>query len=207
LKDTRLLAPFDGYISKRYVENYYEVKAKEPIVNLQDVSKIEILVNLPELTMAAVKEENLGEIIARFDAIPGKSFPLRVKEYSTEADPATQTYQVVFVMDQPNGANILPGMTATVIAAFKEGAGSKPRIIIPDLAVLDAPTDRPYVWLFDPTSGTVHKRFVRIGRLVDSGGILIQEGLKPGDQIVVAGVTKLEEGMKVRPWELQREGK
>ncbi len=207
LKDTTLRAPFDGYISKRYVELYYEVKANDPIVNLQDISKIEVLVDLPELTMAAVKEENLGEIVAEFDAIPGKRFPLTVKEYSTEADPATQTYQVVFVMDQPKGANILPGMTATVTASFREGAGKGPRIIVPSLAVLDAPTDKPYVWVYDPSSGTVHRRYVKIGALVDSGGILIREGLKPGEQIVIAGVTKLKDGMKVRPWEMQREGK
>jgi len=40
LSDTYLRAPFAGNIAKRYVENFEEVQAKEPIVSLQDVSRV-----------------------------------------------------------------------------------------------------------------------------------------------------------------------
>ncbi len=203
LCDTTLTAPFDGLIAKRYVENYYKVKAKEPIVSLQDISKIEIVVNVPELVMAAIRERSAGKSFATFQAIPGKKFPLAVKEYSTQADPATQTYEVVFQMDQPEEADILPGMTATVLAEFKNSKGAN--IIVPALAVLDAPGNRPYVWVLDKKAGVVHKRFVKVGSLKDSCCIKITSGLKPGETIVVAGVTKLSDGMRVRPWEKQRE--
>ncbi len=206
LCDTTLRAPFDGVIAKRYVENYFKVQAKEPIVDLQDISKIEVLVDVPELVMAAIREKGSVKVEASFESIHGKKFPLEVKEYSTEADPATQTYQVVFLTDQPKEANILPGMTATVTAFFKPESKGKAEIIVPALAVLDAPTNKPYVWVFDKDQGVVHKRFVTIGTLQDSGSIRITDGLKPGEIIVIAGVTKLTEGMKVRPWEKQREG-
>ena len=54
LKDTSLKAPFDGIISKRFVENFQKVQAKEAIANLQDITRIEILVNVPELLMATL---------------------------------------------------------------------------------------------------------------------------------------------------------
>lgn len=207
LCDTTLTAPFDGVISKRYVENYYEVRAREPIADLQDISRIEVIVDVPELIMAAVRENSARKVTARFEAIPGKEFPLQLKEYSTEADPATQTYQIVFVMDQPEEANIFPGMTATVTAVYSKSTKVKgPDIIVPANAVLDAPKDRPYVWVFDSTAGVVHKRFVKVGILKDSGSIRIVEGLRPREIIVIAGVRSLKEGMKVRPWEKQREG-
>ncbi len=206
LRDTTLRAPFAGVIAKRFVENFQKVKAKEPIVSLQDISKIEVLVDVPELVMAAIKQKGAGNVVARFDSIPGKQFPLRLKEYSTEADPATQTYQVVFVMDQPAEANILPGMTASVTAT-DAASSSDAYILIPAIAVLDAPGNHPYVWVYDAKAGVVHRREVKIGRLEGSSSIQILSGLKPGDTIVVAGVTKLREGMKVRPWEKQREGK
>ncbi len=205
LCDTTLRAPFDGVIAKRYVENYYKVKAKEPIAYLQDISRIEIVVNVPELVMAALKARSAGNVNASFDAIAGKKFPLKVKEYSTEADPATQTYEVVFIMDQPEGADILPGMTATVFADFKSLKPKGFSIIVPALAVLDAPGNKPYVWVLDEKAGVVHKRFVKVGSLKDSCCIKITDGLKPGEIIVIAGVTKLSEGMHVRPWEKQRE--
>ncbi len=203
LCDTTLVAPFDGVISKRYVENFYKVKAKEPIVNLQDISKIEIIINVPELIMASVRQTSSTKVFAKFDSIPKKEFPLKLKEYSTEADPATQTYEVIFTMDQPEEADILPGMTAKVTAYFSDKR--QQYIIVPALAVLDAPGNKPYVWVYDQSSGVVHKRFVKIGELKESCCIKITQGLKPGEIIVVAGVTKLKEGMKVRPWEHQRE--
>jgi len=188
------------------VENFQKVRAKDPIVNLQDISRIEILINVPELTMAELREKREGDVVVRFDSIPGKKFPLKVKEFSTEADPATQTYQVVFVMDQPAEANILPGMTASVTAKGNT-APAKEFILVPAIAVLDAPGNHPYVWVFDAKAGVVHKHEVKIGRLQGSSAIQILDGLNPGEQIVVAGVTKLQDGMKVRPWEKQREGK
>jgi len=207
LKDTTLRAPFSGVIAKRFVEPYQKVKAKEPIVFLQDISKIEIVVNVPELIMAAIKEGGQRTIVAKFEAIPGKEFPLSLKEYSTQADPATQTYEVVFLMEQPKEANILPGMTATVVATSQlPPPEEKPSIIVPAWAVLGAPGGKSYVWVYDPEAGVVHKREVQVGPLKGSGSIKITDGLKPGELIVVAGCTKLKEGMKVRPWERQREG-
>jgi len=46
-----------------------------------------------------------------------------------------------------------------------------------------------------------------VGRMEGTKGIFIKEGLKGGETVVIAGITQLEEGMKVRPWEKQREYK
>ena len=208
LKDTSLLAPFDGIISKRFVENFQKVQANEPIVNLQDITRIEILVNVPELLMAELRNKKEFKIHASFETIPGKEFPLTVKEFSTQADPATQTYQVVTVMDQPAEANILPGMTAMVTAQAGPVGNEAARVItIPAIAVMDAPGNEPYVWLLDKEKSTVHKTRVTVGRLEGSKNIIIKDGLKDGDIVIIAGIMQLEEGMKVRPWEKQREGK
>ncbi len=208
LKDTTLRAPFAGVIAHRYVENFQKVQAKEPIVSLQDISRIEILVNVPELQMAALKKgKEQGRVYATFESIAGKKFTLTMKEFSTQADPATQTYQVVFVMDQPKEASILPGMTAMVTAETTKGVSGKKVILIPAIAVMEGSGKQPFIWIFDEKTSTVHKQPVKVGRLQGSENIFIEEGLKGGESIVVAGLTQLEEGMKVRPWEKQREFK
>ncbi len=208
LADTTLVAPFDGIVSKRFVENFQKVQAKQPIVNLQDISQVEILINVPELLMAGLRAHHPKEIFATFESIPGKKFPLTVKEYSTQADPATQTYQVVLLMDQPSEATILPGMTAQVTSlSGGDDKGGESMILIPAIAVMDAPGDHPYVWLFDAKTSTVRKQPVAIGPIEGSANILVREGLQGGETIVVAGLTQLREGMKVRPWEKQREYK
>lgn len=208
LKDTTLVAPFDGVIAKRYVENFEKVQAKQPIVYLQLIDQLEILIDVPELMMAQFKQSGNVEVSAEFDAAAGSKYSLIIKEFSTDADPATQTYQVVLTMDQPQEANILPGMTAKVSASAEElyGTGGT-SILIPAIAVLNDADNQDFIFQFDRETKTVKKLPVRIGNLEGSQNVLIEEGLKGGEEIVIAGITKLQDGMKVRPWESQREGK
>ncbi|MFW2367616.1 MAG: efflux RND transporter periplasmic adaptor subunit [Desulforhopalus sp.] len=207
LKDTTLVAPFDGVIAKRYVENFEKIQAKQPIAYLQLIDQLEILIDVPELMMAQFRQSGTVEVIAEFDAAAGSQFPLIVKEFSTDADPATQTYQVVLTMDQPKEANILPGMTSKVTASAGEGYNAASSILIPAIAVLNDADNQDYVYLFDRDTKTAKKTPVSIGTLEGSQNVLVKEGLNGGEEIVIAGVTKLKDGMKVRPWESQREGK
>ncbi|MGI9537144.1 MAG: efflux RND transporter periplasmic adaptor subunit [Desulfocapsaceae bacterium] len=207
LKDTTLVAPFDGVIAKRYVENFQKVKEKEPIAYLQLIDKLEILIDVPELMMAQFRQGGEAEITAEFDSAPGNLYELTIKEFSTDADPATQTYQVVLAMDQPEEVNIFPGMTAKVTATTSDlPISGTTSIIIPAIAVLNDADGSEYVWIYSQDSKSVTKAKVSIGPLEGSTNILVSEGLKGGDTIVVTGGSKLREGMQVRPWENQREG-
>lgn len=206
LKDTTLVAPFDGVIAKRYVENFQKVKEKEPIVYLQLIDQVEILIDVPELLMAQMRSKENVDVFAEFDAAAGEQYSLEIKEFSTDADPATQTYQVVLVMDQPEEANILPGMTAKVTAKGDEGAAGDVNIIVPAIAVLNDADGKNYLWVFNSDNKTVTKTPIELGNLEGSDNALVTEGLQGGEEIVMAGVTKLEDGMEVRPWETQREG-
>jgi multidrug efflux system membrane fusion protein len=207
LKDTTLTAPFTGVIAKRYVENFEKVQVKQAIAYLQLIDQLEILVNVPELIMATLKNADDVEITAAFDAVAGITYPLQIKEYSTDADPATNTYQVVFLMDQPSEANILPGMTANVLALSENPPASDMTIPLPAFAVLEDADQQSYVWLLNSETMTAHKTAVKIGQLVGSENIFVEEGLQTGDQVIITGVTKLREGMIVRPWENKREGR
>jgi RND family efflux transporter MFP subunit len=56
LSYTYLRAPYHGTIVATYVENYETVKAKEPIVRLLDISKIEMVVDVPKSIISDVKD-------------------------------------------------------------------------------------------------------------------------------------------------------
>jgi RND family efflux transporter MFP subunit len=206
LNYTSLFAPFSGVIAKRYVDNFKEVKPTEPIVSLQDVSQVEVLVGLPENVMAFANK--LGpslDVHVEFPTAPGKHYELALKEAATDADPATQTYQVTLQMPQPEGLTILPGMTGSVVIAQKKGEETEAgeaddqRFIIPAIAVMGDPNGKSYLWVVD--NMTVHKKEVKVGPLTGSQDIKVLEGLEGGETIVVAGVTKLQEGMQVTIWE------
>ena len=205
LSYTYLRAPFAGLIASRYVDNFQDVKPKQPIARLEDISNVELLIDVPENVMAVSRAGGPGSVtaVAEFPTAPGKQYPLKLKEFATKADPATQTYQVAFQMPQSEDINVLPGMTATVTISFSSQETEAKSIFIPAIAVMTDPNGNNYVWLVDSAEMTVHKKEVKTGRLAGSENIDVQEGLEGGETLVVAGGTKLQEGMKVSIWEQQ----
>ena len=199
LDDTYLRAPFNGVIAKRYVENYQDVRAKDPIVSLQDISHVEILINAPEGDMARLRSGKEPKLYAKFATAPGKRYELVLKEFSTQADPRTQTYRVTLQMPQPDEINVLPGMTASVSAQFPVDRSDGYRIVIPAAAVFSDETSRFLVWVYDAEAMTAAKREVTTGNLSGAEGIEILDGIAPGDTVVVTAVNQLRENMKVRP--------
>ncbi|MCF8069405.1 MAG: efflux RND transporter periplasmic adaptor subunit [Desulfobacterales bacterium] len=201
LNDTYLKAPFSGVIAKRYVENFEDVQAKQPIVSLQDISNIEVLIDLPENIISTPPK--IGETVAdaEFAAAPGKLYPLKMKEFSTEADSKTHTYQVTLEMIQPDDIRVLPGMTANVIGSRKVANVIESQIIIPAIAVFSDETGSSHVWKVNPETMTVQKQPVTTGELTGSDKIQILSGINSGDMIAVSAVSQLREGKKVRPME------
>ncbi len=129
VEDTVLRAPFDGYMARKLVEDFANVQAKEPVLILQDVSQLEVEVSVPERDIAGgMPKQTPAEITERvkpevsITSIPDRSFPARVKEFATTADPTTRTFQIRLVFERPDDISILPGMTARVRAnAVKQG--------------------------------------------------------------------------------------
>ncbi len=198
LADTTLNAPFTGRVARKYVENFQNVQDKEPVISLQDVSSVEVIINLPETDVITTKKENISEISAHFDAISERKFDLEVKEFSTEADEKTQTYKVTLVMPAPEDVNILPGMTAKVSIDYgtqtAEGAAG---FKVPLAAVLNEIENKNFLWKVDPTSKEVSKIPVELGTMTDES-VVITNGIQSGDLIATAGVHHLREGMKVK---------
>lgn len=200
LEDTYLRAPFSGRIAETFVENFQDVQAKEPILSLVNVNQVEIVVDVPENLVARFKEvQRDSRFVARFDAAPGREFETRVSEVATQADPRTQSFRVTFALPQPEGVNVLPGMTATVMRY--PPPGEQVEIVVPAIAVFSDPAGSSHVWVVDRDTGTVERRSVRTGELSETDSIVVLEGLAPGEDVAVSAVTRLRDGMTVRPVE------
>ena len=91
-----------------YVDNFQNVIAKQRILRLLDTSQIEMEVSVPEALIGL--EPYVTDIRVRFKPFPDVEISARIKEISNEASITTRTYPVTIVMDQPEGAEIKPGM-------------------------------------------------------------------------------------------------
>ena len=209
LNDSTLLAPFSGKVSRKIVDNFKNVQAKEPVVLMEDVSSLELDVNVPEqdfvrmtpgLTLDERNERIKPEI--RVSTFASRSFPARLISFETTADPVTRTYRATFAFANPEDVNVLPGMTANAkihLPFEKPGANAEvPGMLIPATAVVTDTDGQAYVWRYDKRSQMVHKNIVSVGEMAGAD-ILVTEGLEGGDSIAVAGAAHLREGQKVRP--------
>lgn len=200
LEYTRLKAPFDGVIARKYVDNYQEVLAKEAILSLQNVTDVEVLIDVPELMVAPIRKTK-PRFYAEFAADQNRRFELQVKEFATQADSITQTYRIVLVMPAPTGIRILPGMTANVAIEFSEDAEAGAEILIPAIAVFADEAGRSQVWVIDPQTSKAQRRQVTTGDLSGSDSIRIVNGLSADETIAISGVSALSEGQTVRALE------
>ena len=202
---TELKSPFDGSITKTYVDNFEEVLAKGKIATLQDLTSMEIEIDVPESLMIRIKRgQNQRIIHARFDAIKDETFPLTFREVSAQADETTHAYKVRFSLPRIEDYTILPGMTATVVAdnvPTVDENEDKNEIIIPSHAVLEDNKGR-FVYIAEPEisspmTGVIHRRNVTTSRLTNNG-LIITSGINPDDLVITAGMSKMQEGMRVR---------
>jgi RND family efflux transporter MFP subunit len=196
VNDTYLRASFNGIIGKKFIDNYQVVQAKQPIVSLQKTTAIDIIVNAPEQLVGQANKYTI-ELLAEFANYPGERFPVKIKEFSTEADSQTQTYRVVLTMPIPKGKSILDGMTATVHMSrqLKKGNASS-KLHIPVQSVFYDGAKQAYVWKLEADM-SIARSAVEVG-VMDDGNITILSGLATGDKIITAGVQKLTAGTKVR---------
>ena len=204
LDDTYLRAPFAGVIAHTFVDNFQNIDAKQPVLSLQEVKSVEIVINVPEERVIRGQEaKGQFRFVATFEYLPDREFEVTLKEFATEADPATQTYAATLVMPAPEDVLILPGMTATVRGYRKEDQGAQDTgYAVPVDAVAIDGQGQYYVWVVQTKadgSGTVQRVDVQVGEMVQDD-ILVLDGLQQGDGIALAGVHLLQEGQQVRPF-------
>lgn len=200
---TEIFAPFDAVIADRRVENFSQVAAGTPIVRIQDLSRIEVEIAVPEILLPQVQDPYAFTVTATLPSVPQRSFELRFKEFATEPDPRSRTYRVTFDMENPEDLRLLPGMSATVRIALLNDEFPLP--VLPLHAVV-AEGDGARVFVYHADTQRVESRQVTAGRLTGEG-IEILSGLKTGEQVVAAGVGFLSDGMLVRPDMSHRESR
>ena len=197
LRDATLRAPFSGIIAKREVDNFGNVQASETIVELQELDTVDLVYDVPgpDVPRLAARQKSLVTV-AHIDSLPGESFPARLVEFSTRADPATQTFRGRVAITPPEGAAILPGMSGQIV--ITDEGGDDLSFSIPSSSIAAEPDGKPFVWVVDKPDNAISKRFVS---LADATGedVTITEGLQVGDIVVTAGLSSLRENMRVRP--------
>lgn len=183
--DTRLTAPFSGYISERDADVGQNVMPGVMVAKLVHIDRVKIAIGVPEAEVGQIAK---GEtMMVRCDALGGSVFYGKVVETGVSADPLTRTYDVKLLVDNPDH-KLLPGMVCNVYSRFRRGETS---VFVPANVVQLNPDNKMFVWIVK--NGKATKRFIRF--IADtSQGVRVSGGLEPGDQLIVEGQQKVSEG-------------
>lgn len=111
LDDVRITAPFAGRVGLRQVSVGALVQPGTTITTLDDVSKIKVEFNVPEIFLGRLRQDL--EVAARSSAYPGKTFVGRVTAIDTRIDPATRSVRVNALFDNPD-EQLKPGLFLSV---------------------------------------------------------------------------------------------
>lgn len=161
----------------------------------------------PRDVVFSVPEDQVG-LLRAATAVPG-AFKVRLwgeaqqprdislRELAAAADPVTRTFQAKADVGK---LDVKLGQTATVLL---QSAARSQVLKLPLSAVLEQ-QGHTTVWLLDAGSMTVKPRQVQVAG-ADGNEVVIAEGLKPGDEVVIAGVHVLTTGQKVRRYQAPAE--
>jgi membrane fusion protein (multidrug efflux system) len=112
LEKTRITAPFDGVVARRYVQLGQKVATSDRMFWVTETSPMNVRFTLPQEFMGKI---NVGDRVKVFGpADSEKSYPAKVMLLSPVVDPSSGTIEVQARVAEPAG-NLKPGMTVTVL--------------------------------------------------------------------------------------------
>jgi membrane fusion protein, multidrug efflux system len=196
LKYARVTAPFDGIITKRYVDpgayipvpNAASTPEAAAIVNLTDFKTLRMQVAVPETEAPHIK---LGLPIRwTTDDYPGQHFDGTVTRAYWALDKATKTMLTETQMSNPN-MKLQPGMLVNA----RIGVEKKNNVLLLPVEALVKEKTNSFVYIF--SDGRVKKAPVEVG-FNDGTNFEILAGIKPADLAVVPGKEVLHDGQLVK---------
>jgi multidrug efflux system membrane fusion protein len=169
------------------------VAAGQTVMRVARTDSLEVAIAIPEARMPEVRLRKAAEITlwadqqARYQGV--------VRELSSTADALTRTYpaRVSFLKADDK---ILLGMTANV-RLLRDGAEQRAdaRVAVP-LGAIFQQQGAPALWVV-AADQTIALRQVKVAAYGDTRAVL-EDGVKAGERIVIAGVHKLTAGEKIK---------
>jgi len=201
LSFTRVTAPISGRIGQVLVtEGNYVASGVTPLTTIVSINPLYVYFDVDERTYlrslaagradAAPRGAQAAKVMVALAIDKTYSRPGRVDFISNSADRGTGTVRIRAVVDNPDG-QLTPGLFAKV--KLETGAPQQ-RVLISDQSIATDQGSR-YVLVVGKDDKTEY-RPVELGPVVD-GLRVVEQGLQPGERIVVKGLVRA--GMQVTP--------
>ncbi|MEG1665189.1 MAG: efflux RND transporter periplasmic adaptor subunit [Mucinivorans sp.] len=192
LEDTKLIAPFSGYVGQVYIEKYQDVKATEVVISLVDISQLKIEAFVTQ--DIAFNAAQIPQVKLYFDAQADKIYTAKVEQVSKSTTANNLSYLLTAMLANGDG-RLLSGMSGKIF--FELDSPSSSMVVVPQKALSHRPTKGDYLWVVDSMSHKVSARQVTLGPLQKGGMVAIVDGINQGEIVATSGLRFLSNLMEV----------
>jgi RND family efflux transporter MFP subunit len=186
LSYTRVAAPFDGVITRKWAEVGDLAVPGKPLLELEDPASLRFEANLPEALIQKVQPG--GRLRVRVTTVD-RELEGTVAEIAPSSDPDSRTFLVK--LDLPSD----PALRAGQFGRTAVPMGEISALRVPAAAVIQR---GQMELVFLVTEGRARLRLVKTGKRID-GEVEIVSGVEAGEQVVVEGAAQLRDGQPVQP--------
>ncbi|MBL4849962.1 MAG: efflux RND transporter periplasmic adaptor subunit [Planctomycetes bacterium] len=206
LRKTEVRAPFSGIVVLKDAEvgevvspnSVGGANARGSVATLVDFASLEIQADLPEASLAGVRVGAPAQVF--LDAYPGQAYPGKVSRIWPTANRSKATIEVRVKLDKPDD-RLRPEMGVRVVFSDASEADSKrpakdgpPPILLPEEALV---TQEGSEGTFVLERDVVSFVDLRLGER-RGGQVIVLEGLKGGELVVIGPPLTLSSGDRVR---------
>jgi RND family efflux transporter MFP subunit len=186
----RVVAPFDGVVTQRYIDNGSLVQSGSTMMfTMMHSNVIRIQLYVPQ-------DEAFGvapgvQAVVHVPEIPNRSFPGTVTRIARALQPGSRTLLTEIDVPNPDGA-LSPGIYCIVDLHIPR---KTPSLVVPADAIV---FDENGLHVALVRNGTVHLHKISIAR--DFGKeVEVEQGVEAGDQVILNPVVNLADGSRVAP--------
>lgn len=187
LSKTRIYSPLHAFVKEKKVSAGDYVRNGTPLFTLIQIDPVKLNFNVSEKDIGKLKKGQ--QVRFTVDAIPGKNFTGTVKTIYPSLEEKTRTLQVEAIVNNKDKM-LRPGSFAKVV--LYTGA-ARDSVLIPVTSMIyDESTVKVFVVEADRAKEVQVKTGGKYGEMIE-----ITEGLKGGENLVIAGQQNLAGGTKV----------
>ena len=188
-------SPIDGIVTSVSAVQNENIQAGQVLLAMQVVGDIKVNIGLPEQVISKVESGQGVQVV--FPSMPLKKYSGKIIEISYAADKNSSTFPVTVALDHAD-EHIRPGMSANVSFNFISDHSAH-ALLIP-IHTVSQEEKGNYIYTVSPEGGgfgTVHQRRVELGELKHNQ-FEVLKGLDEGELLVTAGISYMNDGLKVR---------
>jgi membrane fusion protein (multidrug efflux system) len=188
LDKTTIRAPFGGRVTERFMKLGQHVRPGDQLFTVSDFDPLIAKIFLPEKDVYGLKEGR--DVRITLKANEQTRFSGRIRQISPVVDTATGTVKLTIEAKEPP-ADVRPGAFVTIEIVRMTHPQA---VLLPREAVI---RELQEAYVFVASGGVAEKRTVALG-LEEGGRVEALSGVKPGEQVIVAGQGGLKQGSAVK---------